>query len=575
MHIRRINPIERIKKETSSLENKLLRFFIYCELLWALVNGVASFGLKMPKETIMVFAGIFCLLLIYIFADFIFKSRQFLPYVYFVGVLLTRPVIWYFSGGSRSSANILFVSELVLFVMCMRGTKQKIFILISLFTTSMTQNLSRNLPDPVFIMDEKQYQQGGAVLGLTTSLLIAALLILQKKEYMKERDAAIETKKDLEKSNSLQKNFLANMSHEIRSPLGIVMGFNNLIKDSDDVEQIHEYSKDITEAGSTLLTVINDILDYSKIESGKLDIIEDDYYFHDLIEEIRRDVALKCAEKGLKFAARIDESIPNGLHGDNIRIKQCLINILSNAVKYTEKGGILFQIQCVDVKDDEYRIKFIVRDTGKGISEEALPNIFSAFQRLDEGMNRGIEGTGLGMAITKNLLDEMGGTIEVESQLGVGSTFTMELTQRKGAETKKEEKVDDTCNLEGVKVLVVDDTELNLILVNKLLQKEMAEVTTINNGKDGLADMEMNKYDIIFLDHMMPEMNGVEVFERMKAGGGINHDTPVVMLTANAMAGAMKEYMDMGFNGYLSKPIRPNELKEIILRLTGRNSEGE
>ena len=551
----------------TSLEIRLLRFFIVCELVWALINTLGCLGIGMPKETTIGYATLFVILIIFQTLGRLTNWHKAVMMIYFIANLVGVPVLWYLAGGGRSSASILFVGQIILFVMCSRGKTQKIFVIISLISSGMVQGVTARMPNPVLPMEPWQYQRGGSVLGLSTSLLIAFLLLRQKQEYQKEREAVINSEKELERSNSLQKNFLANMSHEIRSPLGIVLGFNNLIKESDDLNQVHEYSKVISKTGTTLLTVINDILDYSKIESGKLDIIEADYSFNEMIEDIQDDIALKCEEKNLKFVVKKDDNIPDSLYGDNIRIKQCLINVLSNAVKYTEKGIILFTIKCEEIKaDDQYKLSFIVKDTGKGISEDALPKIFSAFQRLDENMNRGIEGTGLGMAITKNLLDEMNGTIEVESTLGSGSTFTITLVQRKGSGVVANEEVDITESLEGIRVLVVDDTELNLVLVKKLLEKDGANVTTFDNGKDALAELAGTEYDVILLDHMMPVMNGVEVFQNIKENGGVNQETPIIMLTANAMAGAMQEYLEMGFDDYLSKPIFPNKLKEMIIR---------
>lgn len=551
-----------------SLETRLLHFFISVEIVWALANAIGSVIIGMPKATIATYFSLFIIVSFHFIMDKLVKREILFAEIYFICALLSIPVVWYFAGGARSSANILFVCELMLFVMCMKGKKQKIYLALSLFSAAFTQGFSNRLPNSAYPMEPWQYQRGGSVLGLTTSLLIASLLIKQKLEYMKERDAAVASEQELERSNSMQKNFLANMSHEIRSPLGIVMGFNNLIGESDDVEQIHEYSKDITQAGTTLLTVINDILDYSKIESGKLDIIEADYSFPGLIEEIKKDIGLKCDEKGLKFATRVDENIPQGLYGDNIRIKQCLLNVLSNAVKYTEKGAVIFTVQRLeDSSGDICSLKYMIKDTGKGISKEAIPNLYSAFQRLDEGANRGIEGTGLGLAITKNLLDEMDGTIEVESEVGKGTTFTIYLKQRVSEGIHEEVSEEMVETLEGIKVLVVDDTALNLTLVRKLLNNEGAQVDTVDNGLQCLKIVKENKYDIILLDHMMPEMDGLEVFKRLQEAGGVNKETPVVMLTANAMAGAAQEYIDMGFDGYISKPILPKELKETIARI--------
>ena len=553
------------EKREHPLESRLLAFFISAELVWSFLVGILYLIFKLPAISYGIYLGFCAFVIIYLTIGYLAHKEPQFARMYVYIVLIVNPFMWYFSGGGRTSSSILFISELVCFVMCLEGTKQKVFITLNLVSSGIIQNASRHLPNPVFPMDERQYQISSSVLGIATSLLIASLLIKQKREYALERENVIKSEKDLERSNSLQKNFLANMSHEIRSPLGIVMGFNDLIKDSNDIKQIHEYSQDITQAGSTLLAVINDILDYSKIESGKLDIIESDYSFDELIGEIKRDIALKCDEKGLEFIVNVDDDIPKYLKGDVIRIKQCLINVLSNAVKYTNKGTVKFDIKCsAKEADDRYNIQFIMSDTGKGISKEALPNLFTAFQRLDEGVNRGIEGTGLGMAITKNLLDEMNGTIDVESEVGVGSTFTIELAQTIGAPGKEMVVDEDENMLQGIKVLVVDDTPVNLMLVRKLLERDGAEVTTLESGRECLENVKDNIYDIILLDHMMPEMNGVEEYECLRKQGGPNKETPIVMLTANAMAGAEKEYLEMGFNGYLSKPIVPKLLRETV-----------
>ena len=571
MRFQKFQVVNSIGDRGSTLENRLLQYFIANELVWALVNMLFCFILRMPFATTICYAGVLFGTGAYFTLSHILKKDPYFRQFYYVLLMIQFPLLWYFAGGSRSSASILFVCQLTVFVMCLRGTAQKIFTLMSLISAGMIQGVSRQLANPVYPMTDRQYAQGGAVLGLSTCLLIASVLIRQKREYKKELDSALESEKALEQSNSLQKNFLANMSHEIRSPMGIVLGFNNLILDCYDLDQIHEYAKDIKEAGATLLAVINDILDYSKIESGKLDIIESDYSFQGFIKEITRDVRLQCQAKGLELVTTVDEKVPNYLYGDVIRIKQCVLNLLSNSVKYTERGKIELAV-CLEEPFEEglYHLCFRVTDTGKGIAQEAIPNLFTAFQRLDEGANRGIEGTGLGLAITRNLVDEMNGTIEVESELGVGTSFYIRLSQKEGKQREEIAEVAEDGSLRGAKILVVDDVELNLVLVRKLLEKEQADITTINNGPDCLKEAEINRYDLIFLDHMMPEMNGVEVFQRLRESHGPNATTPVIMLTANAMAGASQEYLRMGFDGYISKPIAPNELKEAALRFADR-----
>ena len=559
----------RSKERDYPIEIKLLRFFVIGEEIWAAFNMIMSYIYHMPSAMAHMYTALTFGLFAYWMIAYLFKMNKVFINLYFVVYLLTLPVIWHCAGGVMASANILFVCEMVLFVMCLNGKRQIIYIILSLMSSSVITAASRALP-PLQLSDI-QIAAASRHIGMSTSLLIAALLIKQKKEYALERDAAIRSEKELEKSNQLQKNFLANMSHEIRSPLGIVMGFNSLIADCNSIEQIHDYSANITKAGRTLNTVINDILDYSKIESGKLDIIEVDYSYKELIAEIRDEIELKCAEKGLNFVLNSDEGIPDYLRGDNIRINQCLLNVLSNAVKYTDKGSVIFNARIEKGTREGCTINFEIKDTGRGMRPETMQNLFDAFQRLDEGHNRGIEGTGLGLAITKNLLNEMGGTIDVSSEYGKGSCFVLHIFQKKGVrpEGAMESKPEAT-DISGLKILAVDDTSLNLVLINRILSEQGVITTMIDNGKDCLTLCKRNKYDVILLDHMMPEMDGVEVFNRLKSEENLNSDTPVIMLTANAMTGAGKEYLDKGFCGYVSKPISFEALKAEIGRVVIR-----
>ena len=551
------------------LELRLLQYFICAEEVWALFNLVMNAITKSPMSTIKMYLVFATVLPVYWIIAHFSKYEKYFISMYFVIYLLSLPFVWHFAGGTNASANVLFTAELVFFAMCLRGKRQKLFLILSVISSTMMSALpaiTRGAYRPV-VMSDFQIIDVSRNMGLSTSILIVSLLLRQKKEYEKERDAAVKSEKELEKSNQLQKNFLANMSHEIRSPLGIVLGFNGLIAGSNDIDQIHEYSENITNAGKTLHTVINDILDYSKIESGKLDIINDDYSFKALINEIKNDIGLKSAEKGLSFKIKTDESIPTYLYGDNIRIKQCLLNLLSNAVKYTDQGTVSLDVTKEASEKEGYcKLKFIVSDTGKGISEDALPNLFDSFQRLDEGHNRGIEGTGLGLAITKSLIDEMNGSIEVDSKYGEGSTFTLYLEQKISDKAYSMENHEvANVDISGVNILAVDDTKVNLILIDKMLGKCDAKVTAVGSGEICLKVCAVNKFDVILLDHMMPEMDGVEVFKHLRSEDGLNKNTPVIMLTANAMAGANKEYMDLGFDGYVSKPINVQELKETIV----------
>lgn len=554
----------------NTIETRLLQYFIIGEFAWAVFNTVFSMATGLPRQTIMTFLAVTVALPVFLSIGYFTHRERFFSEVFFIVTFLAVPVVWYNAGGNSTAASVIFVAELQLFAMCLRGRKQAIFIVLSMFSTSLLYALSARFPEQIpLYMTKQQISMENIGIGASTSIIITFVLLKQKREYMKERQRAFFSESELIRSNQLQKNFLANMSHEIRSPLGIVLGFNTLISETDDIEQIHEYSENITNAGKTLQTVINDILDYSKIESGKLDIIDVDYSVNDLLSEIKSEIELKCEEKGLRFDLKADYNLPDYLRGDNIRIKQCLLNVLSNAVKYTDKGFVSFEIVCEEkYENGDCLLKFKISDTGRGISEEAMPKLFDSFQRLDEGHNRGIEGTGLGLAITKSLMDEMGGSIEVESAIGVGTTFTLRLRQAEGIKISKIFVPKHKASLQGVKVLAIDDTPMNLSLVQKMLLKEQVEVTTGKSGQECLEAILEEKFDVILLDHMMPKMDGIETYQKMKKNPGLNEDTPVVMLTANAMAGAAKEYTDLGFDGYLSKPINQKKLIRMIIELT-------
>lgn len=549
------------------LETRLLMYFIVMQEGWALFNLIANAVFGAPRPMLMMFLILSIILPVYWLFSYILKAQELFIKAFYILYLLSMPLMWYFAGGTAANANVLFIGELIFYSMCLNGRVQKIFLILSIVSTAIISAIS-NMPigNNPLELTQKEIISASRNLGLSTCILFTLLLLKQKQEYARERNAAINSEKELAKSNRLQKNFLANMSHEIRSPLGIVLGFNDLIAENNNIEQIHEYSANIADAGKTLQAVINDILDYSKIESGKLDIIDSDYSLNDLITGIRHDIGLKCDEKGLLFKIYTDESIPSHLYGDVIRIKQCLLNLLSNAVKYTNQGSVTLNISRLESDKEGFcRLKFDVTDTGRGISRDALPKLFDAFQRLDEGQNRGIEGTGLGLAITKNLLDEMHGQIEVSSEYGKGSTFTIYLDQKISMKSfEKKHVVNENTDISGLSILAVDDTKMNLTLINKLLSKLDAKITLIDNGADCLSTCKDTKFDVILLDHMMPEMDGVEVFKRLRNEEGLNRGTPVIMLTANAMAGAGKEYRDLGFNGYVSKPINLQELLKAI-----------
>jgi len=376
-------------------------------------------------------------------------------------------------------------------------------------------------------------------------------------------------------------DFLANMSHEIRTPINAIMGMNEMILRESDQDSVKDYAEDINSASVNLLEIVNDILDFSKIESGKLEIVCDDYDLGELICDVTTLVNMKAENKGLKLNVSVDRQLPSKLHGDDKRIREIITNILNNAVKYTDEGFVNLKITG-DKEDNIVTLCISVEDSGQGIKKEDLDKIYNGFSQVNEKKNRKVEGSGLGLTITKRLVELMNGSISVESEFGIGSTFTVRLPQvivsgeemgdymlhkHASADVTKTQKQE--YNVPAVKVLVVDDTALNLKVISKFLEKTDAILTCASSGEEMLKLIQENRYDVIFLDHMMPNMDGVEALNlSKKLDNNMCSNVPVIALTANAIVGAKEMYLEAGFNDYLSKPVKMGDLCEMIVKYT-------
>lgn len=385
-----------------------------------------------------------------------------------------------------------------------------------------------------------------------------------------------EEKKLADSANRAKSTFLANMSHEIRTPLHAITGMSEMILRESSDKEILSYARDIHSASNALLGIVNDILDFSKIESGRMEIVPVSYQLSSLVYDVYLLIGKRAEDKGLTFSIEVDEKLPSGLCGDDIRLKQILINLLTNAVKYTKKGSVTLQITG-EVKNDICNLHFQVKDTGIGIRDEDKEKLFTEFARLEEKRNRSIEGTGLGINITQQLLMLMNSTLCVESIYGQGSVFSFTLEQKihnwqEVGDLGKRLHADIGNEIHeagfrapDVKVLVTDDIELNRKVFRCLLKQTGIQVAEAGSGAECLAKAGKEQYDLIFMDNMMPDMDGIETLHKLKADpDGKNRITPVIMLTANAIAGAKEEYERAGFDGYLSKPIDPKKMETII-----------
>ena len=418
--------------------------------------------------------------------------------------------------------------------------------------------------------------RAGAILLLLIALTSVYLFIVQAKA--EESDSLRREKEFSDRASQAKSAFLANMSHEIRTPINAILGMNEMILREAGKPNIREYAQSISRAGESLLSIINDILDFSKIESGKLEIIESEYQLSRLLKNVVAMIQPKADAKGLEFHLHIDEDIPDALLGDMMRVQQVVINILTNAVKYTPTGEVNFYVMNEKREENRIYLSFVVNDTGIGIKEEDQKKLFRDFERLDQEKNRNIEGTGLGLAITNMLLNLMGGTIELKSIYGEGSTFTVVLPQTIMEDSpigNLAERMTEASGHTGqyvpsftapdADILVVDDNEMNLLVVKGLLKQTNIRIDTCMSGPQCLDCLAEKHYDLILLDHMMPNMDGIETLHRAENLPNAK-DTPFIMLTANAISGAKDAFLKEGFAAYISKPIDSMLLEATLMK---------
>ena len=410
--------------------------------------------------------------------------------------------------------------------------------------------------------------------------LCTSIYLFLINEKAKKSDEFERAKTAADQANQAKSAFLANMSHEIRTPINAVIGMNEMILRECKDSSIVKYSQNVAQASESLLSLINDILDFSKIESGKMELIEETYKLEDVLKNLINMIKPRAMEKSLYFNVKVNEDIPNELFGDSVRIRQVVVNFLTNAVKYTKVGGIDFIVDKDDKSLNEIILKFSVKDTGIGIRDEDKQRLFKDFERFDSKENKNIEGTGLGLAITHKLVDMMHGLIQVESVYGHGSTFTVMLPQKvisidkignfddkvKSSSNSNQQEYTASFIAPDATILVVDDNEMNLLVVSSLLKATQIKVDTAISGMAALKKLTKKRYDIIFLDQMMPSLDGIQTLKMAKdMPNNKSKDVPTIALTANAISGAKEMFLSEGFTDYLSKPINTKELDQMLM----------
>lgn len=397
--------------------------------------------------------------------------------------------------------------------------------------------------------------------------------MLDRTEQVNFYNRKIEMEK---KSNRTKSAFLSKVSHEIRTPVNSIYGMNEMIIRECNDSAILQYANQIKSATDTLIGLINDILDFSKIEAGKMDIVDREYNIKKILKNVCNMTKVRTKEKNLEFCLEVGDGIPSVLIGDDVRIEQVLMNLLSNAVKYTNEGSVTLKLGWTG-NSEKGTVDIYVTDTGIGIKNDDIPKLFKEFERIDETRNHRIQGTGLGLNITTNLLSRMRSRLEVESEYGAGTTFYCHIPQLVVDDTPLKFGLGDTEDVEksdyrpvftspASSILIVDDNRLNRVVFRNLLKATGVKVYEAGSGAECLDMIKKQHFDIVFMDYMMPEMDGVMTFGKMKETEHMCKESPVIMLTANAVQGAMEEYLEQGFADFLSKPIIPEKLEKMIIK---------
>jgi len=495
-------------------------------------------------------------------------------------VFLILPALFFFGGGLEGGGVIWFVFAFLYVGLVLSGKWRRVMLTLILLLAAGCYTAAYYHPEWVWPHTREMFFIDSFI-SLILVGLVGFYMTWSQNELFKAENARARKAAELaEELTRAQNRFFSSMSHEIRTPINSILGLNELIlRDPKIPDEIVRDATGIQGSGKMLLALINDILDFSKMEAGSMDIVPVDYRVGDMMSEIVNMIWIKAHDKGLGFDVSIDPKVPSVLFGDEVRIKQVIINLLNNAVKYTKEGSVELHVESEHVDEKTAILTISISDTGMGIKKEALPYLFDAFKRVDEEKNRHIEGTGLGLSIVKQLTELMGGTITVNSVYGEGSTFTVTVKQGiadaaeigdlniHNQQSAHRTHYESSFKAPEARVLIVDDNEMNLEVEKKLLKDTQMTVDTAISGRTALEKALKTHYDAILMDHLMPEMDGIECLESIRRQtGGLNRTTPVIVLTANAGSDNRELYHRSGFDGYLVKPVSGEALEDILMK---------
>ena len=494
---------------------------------------------------------------------------------------LIYPMTFLSSGGMYGGAPAVTAFALV-YVFLVTQSWERIAVMAVCILASGTCYIISYLHPEMLVRHTVPAENAESFLSiLLVTLLLCMLFAFVTEVYKAENRIVQKQKTEIEELNQAQKHFFSSMSHEIRTPVNAIIGMNEMTLREPISDEVRENSLNIEVASRVLLHTINEILDMSQLETGGMEILCDDYRTTAMLSDIVNMIWLRAQQKDLEFRIEASPELPTVLNGDEVRIRQVLLNVTANAVKYTSAGSVTLKIEGKTDANGDFRMMYDVIDTGIGIREENIPYLFDAFQRVDEKTTHSIEGTGLGLSIVRQLLDMMDGTVTVTSVYGEGSTFHIEIPQKivdaspigkvdlHKSERTDQAKYQSVFEAPSLSILVVDDTPMNLMVVKKLLRDTKAKVDTVSSGAEALEKTMQMAYDVILMDHQMPEMDGIECLHRIRAQeNGLCHESKVVCLTANVGSEMEKLYREEGFDGYLSKPVRGKSLEDELARLS-------
>lgn len=577
------------KERVSSAENKIYIILAITNFIGLILDILSIFTITymnvIPKLNTFVSKAYLIYLLtwmylftIYVFTvsiknnkkEKIFKMIKFTCPIYLIfGFLVIIFKLFYVHDGVNiysygPAANVLYlvsliciITWLILMIINYKELKNKKYLPMFAFLVIGSGVTIIQLKNPSLLL----------MTSMETFIIVLMYFTIENPD-MKMIEQLNIAREQADKANNAKTDFLSSMSHEIRTPLNAIVGFSESLKEEELSDSAKDEVNDIISASQSLLEIVNGILDISKIEANKLEIINKEYDIHRMFKDLINLTKVRIGEKPIELKVNIDQSIPQVLYGDHTRVKQIILNLLTNAAKYTDKGYIEFNVRSV-IKDEVCRLIISVKDTGKGIKQENIDKLFTKFERFDE-KNSTIEGTGLGLAITKKLINLMGGNIVVDSVYQKGSNFMVSIDQAivKNPTIIKEDQSkeqDVKTSYQDKKILIVDDNELNLKVAKRLLQIYEMQIDTVLSGDEAITKIKNNEvYDLILLDDMMPHKSGSETLVELRQIE--NFSIPVVVLTANAIEGMKEKYLEMGFDDYLAKPISKEELRRVLLK---------